>query len=155
MGGFSCASRCPAFLTFRDDSPALSRQESDGYPVPAASCVGQAPRCQERLTLPPLKTGTSTRLKGENVSTLQENLALQTDNAEAFTLFPAHYCTVYGQQPLLHLRPCRHRDAATGPPTMELVCDSARTTTTRPSLLWCCAVAEPITVIADSLRTSP
>ena len=37
MGGFSCASRCPAFLTFRD-SPALVRQESDGYPVrPVAS----------------------------------------------------------------------------------------------------------------------
>ena len=37
MGGFSNASRCPAFLTFRD-SPALSRQESDGYPVrPVAS----------------------------------------------------------------------------------------------------------------------
>ena len=32
MGGFSCAPRCPAFLTFRD-SPALLRQESDGYPV--------------------------------------------------------------------------------------------------------------------------
>ena len=32
MGGFSCAPRCPAFLTFRD-SPALVRQESDGYPV--------------------------------------------------------------------------------------------------------------------------
>ena len=32
MGGFSNASRCPAFLTFRD-SPALVRQESDGYPV--------------------------------------------------------------------------------------------------------------------------
>merc|ERR1711965_752676 len=30
MGGFSNAPRCPAFLTFRD-SPALSRQESDGY----------------------------------------------------------------------------------------------------------------------------
>ena len=37
MGGFSCAPRCPAFLTFRD-SPALLRQESDGYPVrPVAS----------------------------------------------------------------------------------------------------------------------
>ena len=32
MGGFSCAPRCPAFLTFRD-SPALLRQESGGYPV--------------------------------------------------------------------------------------------------------------------------
>ena len=32
MGGFSNAPRCPAFLTFRD-SPALVRQESDGYPV--------------------------------------------------------------------------------------------------------------------------
>ena len=32
MGGFSCAPRCPASLTFRD-SPALVRQESDGYPV--------------------------------------------------------------------------------------------------------------------------
>ena len=37
MGGFSNAPRCPAFLTFRD-SPALLRQESDGYPVrPVAS----------------------------------------------------------------------------------------------------------------------
>ena len=37
MGGFSCAPRCPASLTFRD-SPALVRQESDGYPVrPVAS----------------------------------------------------------------------------------------------------------------------
>ena len=37
MGGFSNAPRCPASLTFRD-SPALLRQESDGYPVrPAAS----------------------------------------------------------------------------------------------------------------------
>ena len=37
MGGFSCAPRCPAFLTFRD-SPALVRQESGGYPVrPVAS----------------------------------------------------------------------------------------------------------------------
>ena len=32
MGGFSNAPRCPASLTFRD-SPALVRQESDGYPV--------------------------------------------------------------------------------------------------------------------------
>ena len=32
LGGFSCAPRCPASLTFRD-SPALLRQESDGYPV--------------------------------------------------------------------------------------------------------------------------
>ena len=37
MGGFVDASRCPAFLTFRD-SPALVRQESDDYPVrPVAS----------------------------------------------------------------------------------------------------------------------
>ena len=37
MGGFNDAPRCPAFLTFRD-SPALVRQESDGYPVrPVAS----------------------------------------------------------------------------------------------------------------------
>ena len=37
MGGFSNAPRCPASLTFRD-SPALVRQESDGYPVrPVAS----------------------------------------------------------------------------------------------------------------------
>ena len=37
MGGFNDAPRCPASLTFRD-SPALVRQESDGYPVrPAAS----------------------------------------------------------------------------------------------------------------------
>ena len=37
MGGFNDAPRCPASLTFRD-SPALLRQESDGYPVrPVAS----------------------------------------------------------------------------------------------------------------------
>ena len=38
MGGFSCAPRCPASLTFRD-SPALLRQESDGYPVRPAFLV--------------------------------------------------------------------------------------------------------------------
>ena len=43
MGGFSCAPRCPAFLTFRD-SPALSRQESDGYPVRPAACYPDADR---------------------------------------------------------------------------------------------------------------
>ena len=43
MGGFSCAPRCPAFLTFRD-SPALLRQESDGYPVRPAACYSDADR---------------------------------------------------------------------------------------------------------------
>ena len=43
MGGFSCAPRCPAFLTFRD-SPALVRQESDGYPVRPAACYPDADR---------------------------------------------------------------------------------------------------------------
>ena len=43
MGGFSNASRCPAFLTFRD-SPALVRQESDGYPVRPAGCYPDADR---------------------------------------------------------------------------------------------------------------
>ena len=42
MGGFSCAPRCPAFLTFRD-SPALSRQESDGYPVRACRSTRRRP----------------------------------------------------------------------------------------------------------------
>ena len=42
MGGFSCASRCPAFLTFRD-SPALSRRESDGYPVRACCSTRRRP----------------------------------------------------------------------------------------------------------------
>ena len=43
MGGFVDASRCPAFLTFRD-SPALVRQESDGYPVRPAACYSDADR---------------------------------------------------------------------------------------------------------------
>ena len=42
MGGFSCAPRCPAFLTFRD-SPALVRQESDGYPVRACCSTRRRP----------------------------------------------------------------------------------------------------------------
>ena len=51
MGGFSNASRCPAFLTFRD-SPALSRRESDGYPVrPAASTP--TPTAHSPLLVPP------------------------------------------------------------------------------------------------------
>ena len=43
MGGFVDASRCPASLTFRD-SPALVRQESDGYPVRPAACYSDADR---------------------------------------------------------------------------------------------------------------
>ena len=43
MGGFSNAPRCPASLTFRD-SPALVRQESDGYPVRPAACYSDADR---------------------------------------------------------------------------------------------------------------
>ena len=51
MGGFSNASRCPAFLTFRG-SPALVRQESDGYPVrPAASTP--TPTAHSPLLVPP------------------------------------------------------------------------------------------------------
>ena len=51
MGGFSYASRCPAFLTFRD-SPALSRQESDGYPVrPVAHTP--TPTAHPPLLVPP------------------------------------------------------------------------------------------------------
>ena len=51
MGGFSCAPRCPAFLTFRD-SPALVRQESDGYPVrPVASTP--TPTAHSPLLVPP------------------------------------------------------------------------------------------------------
>ena len=51
MGGFSCAPRCPAFLTFRD-SPALLRQESDGYPVrPVASTP--TPTARSTLLVPP------------------------------------------------------------------------------------------------------
>ena len=51
MGGFSNAPRCPAFLTFRD-SPALSRQESDGYPVrPVASTP--TPTAHSPLLVPP------------------------------------------------------------------------------------------------------
>ena len=43
MGGFNDAPRCPASLTFRD-SPALLRQESDGYPVRPAACYPFADR---------------------------------------------------------------------------------------------------------------
>ena len=50
MGGFSNAPRCPAFLTFRD-SPALVRQESDGYPVRPAACYSDADR-PSRLPFP-------------------------------------------------------------------------------------------------------
>ena len=51
MGGFSCAPRCPASLTFRD-SPALLRQESDGYPVrPVASTP--TPTAHSPLLVPP------------------------------------------------------------------------------------------------------
>ena len=51
MGGFSNAPRCPASLTFRD-SPALLRQESDGYPVrPAASTP--TPTAHSPLLVPP------------------------------------------------------------------------------------------------------
>ena len=51
MGGFSNAPRCPAFLTFRD-SPALLRQESDGYPVrPVASTP--TPTAHSPLLFPP------------------------------------------------------------------------------------------------------
>ena len=53
MGGFSNAPRCPAFLTFRD-SPALSRQESDGYPVRPAACYSDADR-PFPSPLPPLR----------------------------------------------------------------------------------------------------
>ena len=51
MGGFSNASRCPAFLTFRD-SPALSRRESDGYPV-RACCSTPTPTAHSPLLVPP------------------------------------------------------------------------------------------------------
>ena len=58
MGGFSCAPRCPASLTFRD-SPALLRQESDGYPVRPVAL----PRCRPPIlpsSFPPrLRTPTS------------------------------------------------------------------------------------------------
>ena len=51
MGGVSNAPRCPAFLTFRD-SPALSRQESGGYPVrPVASTP--TPTAHSPLLVPP------------------------------------------------------------------------------------------------------
>ena len=50
MGGFSNASRCPAFLTFRD-SPALPRRESDGYPVRA--CRSTRRRPPSRPPMPP------------------------------------------------------------------------------------------------------
>ena len=75
MGGFSCAPRCPAFLTFRD-SPALLRQESDGYPVRPAALPRRRPPippssfpprraddrglCPACLPLPPTLTHTRT-----------------------------------------------------------------------------------------------
>ena len=51
MGGFSCAPRCPAFLTFRD-SPALLRQESDGYPVRPGAAT-PTPTARPPLLFPP------------------------------------------------------------------------------------------------------
>ena len=51
MGGFSNASRCPASLTFRD-SPALVRQESDGYPVRPAAAT-PTPTAHSPLLVPP------------------------------------------------------------------------------------------------------
>ena len=59
MGGFSNASRCPAFLTFRD-SPALSRRESDGYPVRACCSTRRRPPIRPS-SFPPriLRTPTS------------------------------------------------------------------------------------------------
>ena len=51
MGGFSCAPRCPAFLTFRD-SPALVRQESDGYPVRPGAAT-PTPTAPSPLLVPP------------------------------------------------------------------------------------------------------
>ena len=53
MGGFSNAPRCPASLTFRD-SPALARQESDGYPVRPAACYSDAD-CPLPPPLPPFE----------------------------------------------------------------------------------------------------
>ena len=50
MGGFSNAPRCPASLTFRD-SPALLRQESDGYPV-RTCCSTPTPTAHSPLLVP-------------------------------------------------------------------------------------------------------